>query len=166
MWYRLEKGKRGGVFLSGFCLRSQDQKQSWHVRMTRFVPDLRWESTAQSKEFKLFWMKTRLRKIGDFCSYTQRMCSNILIESECCGRSDTYGRPEIVLYLISIGNGHRLSLWTRMGRPVFCIVSRAWHRGFLSKWSRTVSAFFHLSIISNGRYLTSHSPGKPTTLYL
>ena len=39
-------------------LRSQEQKQPWHVRMTSCVPDLRWELTAWSTEFKLFGTKT------------------------------------------------------------------------------------------------------------
>ena len=31
-----------------------------------------------------------------------------LIESKFCGRSDTYGRPELNFYLIAIVTGHHL----------------------------------------------------------
>ena len=48
-----------------------------------------------------------------------------IIESEFCGRSDTYGRPELGLSLIAIVTGRRLFCRTGMGKTVFCIVRRA-----------------------------------------
>ena len=35
-----------------------------------------------------------------------------LLKSECFGRSDTYGLPELVLYLTAILTGHRFSYGT------------------------------------------------------
>ena len=97
-----------------------------------------------------------------FCSWTQRTRSTILTDLECFGRYDTYGRPELFLSSTVIITGHRSFCGTGMGRPVFYIVERVWRRGVLSQLLRTVSAYFHLSRISNGRYLTSHSPGMLT----
>ena len=76
------------------------------------------------------------------------MRSERSIESEFCGWSDTYDRPELVLSLIAIVTGHYLSYVKGTGRPVFCIVKRAWCRGILSQWFCTGSQFSHLSRIS------------------
>ena len=53
------------------------------------------------------------------------MHSTRLLESECFGPSDTYGRPKLVLSSTAIVTGHHSFCGMRMGRPVFYIVERA-----------------------------------------
>ena len=47
-----------------------------------------------------------------------------LTELEFCELSYTYGRLEILFYLISIVAGHRLSYGKGLGQPVLYIVER------------------------------------------
>ena len=62
-------------------------------------------------------------------NFTTKVPTNSLT---CCGRSDTYGCPEIVLSLTAIVTGRLLYYIMGMRRPGFCIVNRAGRMGSLS----------------------------------
>ena len=74
------------------------------------VQDL-WEEKSSTEE----WF---------FSLLTQRTCSTRLIDSELSGRSDTYGRPELIFSSTAIVAGYRSFCGTGMGRLVFYIVDK------------------------------------------
>ena len=65
-----------------------------------------------STEFKLFGTLTHPQNIVDFYSWMQKRLSRISIALGCFGQFAIYARPEIILFLILIVTGHRLS-WKR-----------------------------------------------------
>ena len=60
-------------------------------------------------EVQALWDENLTTEERGFFSWAQITCSTGLIESECFGRSETYGRPDIFLSSTSIFTGHRLS---------------------------------------------------------
>ena len=104
--------------------------------------------TTEDWEFFLIYGKTHL---------------TIWIKLECCGKYVIYGYPQDCFVFNWYYHWTSLILQNGNGTAFFCTVERVWRKGTLCRWSPTVYAFFHLLKTSNGRYLTSLSPGTLTT---